>query len=67
MSEFSSALNIALIKKEAKKKDLADYCNVSPTTISRWCNGLAQPNKAHKEQVLNYVEMKESDFYRLGE
>lgn len=50
-------------------KDIANIVDVSPATVSRWANGLANPT-LHMQTVINdlrYVVERLSDFYTADE
>ena len=63
---ISKSIEIALIKKGIKKKDLAAGLNVSTTTISNLCNN-KHCSSGMLERLSKFFNMQTSKFIALGE
>lgn len=63
---ISKSIEIALIKKGIKKKDLAVGLDVSTTTISSLCNSKHCSSRMLKD-LSGFFDMPASKFIALGE
>ncbi len=64
--DISKSIQIALINKKLRKKDLAKGLNVSTTTISSLCNSKHCSSRM-LEQLSEFFKMPASEFIALGE
>ena len=51
-------LKVVLAEKKITNKELADYLDVRPGTVSRWCTNDSQPNIAMLFAIAQYLEVK---------
>ncbi len=63
---LGKALKIALIKKGMKGKELAEAMDVAPSSISIWI-AKGNMNQSNLIQICINLDMKVSEFVRLGE
>ena len=64
--DISKSIQIALINKGLKKKDLAKGLGVSTTTITSLCNSKHCSSRM-LEQLSKFFDMPASEFVALGE
>ena len=62
---LGKSLEIALIKKGIKKKDLAVQMEVKPQQVTQWVRGSI--SKSHLVNICDFLEMPVSEFIALGE
>jgi putative transcriptional regulator len=53
-------LKVVLAEKKKTSRELADYLNVRPGTVSRWCTNDSQPNIATLFEIAKYLDVKAS-------
>jgi len=53
-------LKVVLAEKKKTNKELADYLNVQPGTVSRWCTNDSQPSIATLFEIAKYLDVKVS-------
>lgn len=53
--EFSSTLDSLLLIKKVKNKDLADYLEVTPSTISQYRHGKIKPDLITLKKICDYA------------
>lgn len=63
---LSKSLEMALVVRGMKKKELAESLGVKPQQVSKWC-GTGNISKTNIEQICNLLEMPVSEFVALGE
>ena len=63
---FGESLAMAIRKKGINNTILAKELGVHKDSISRWIK-LGSPSKTHREEILNYFDMRETDFLLLSE
>ena len=51
-------LKVLLAEKKVTNKELADYLNVRPGTVSRWCTNDSQPNIATLFRIAKFLDIK---------
>jgi len=51
-------LKVLLAEKKVTNKELADYLDVQPGTVSRWCTNDSQPNIATLFKIAKFLEIK---------
>jgi len=51
-------LKVILAEKKRTNKELADYLDVRPGTVSRWCTNDSQPNIATLFEIAKYLDVK---------
>ena len=58
---FKKNLKLLLEKKQSTQKDLAEYLNVSPSSINKWYNGKALPEMSKIDKICAFFGVNESD------
>lgn len=51
-------LKVLLAEKKKTNKELADYLNVQPGTVSRWCTNDSQPSVATLFEIAKFLDVK---------
>lgn len=64
---LGKSLKIALINKGMTQIELANKLSITPAHISRVANGVAKMNEDLLSRITTELDMKASDFVRLGE
>jgi transcriptional regulator with XRE-family HTH domain len=53
-------IKLALVGAKKTNRELADYLNINPQTVSRWCTNDSQPNVATLFEIAKFLKVKVS-------
>lgn len=72
MRQYAKCLNKAYGNAKAEdprlmKRDLQQFCGVSPRTVTEWFYDRVEPSRENKDKILAFFKLKESEFIKLGE
>lgn len=62
-ANFKNALRYLLIEKDFSQKKLAVLLNTTQQTVSRWCNGLCEPNYFTLCEICNIFDVTPCFFF----
>lgn len=48
-------IRVVLAEKEKTSRQLANYLEVAPNTVSRWCRNVSQPDLQTIHRIANYL------------
>ena len=51
-------IKVSLVEHKKTNKELANYLNVEPATVSRWCTNDSQPNIATLFEIAKFLNVK---------
>lgn len=65
--DLKKSINKAIAETGKSNKELAEFLNVAPKTISAWKAKTQSPSAFKLEMIAAFFEMKPSEFIALGE
>lgn len=60
---FHEKLKEIRVQKEKTQKDLADYLNISPQSVSKWENGEALPSLEYLPKIAKFYNCAIDSFF----
>ena len=54
-----------LVEHDKRAYELADYLNISGTTVSYWCSNSHQPNIFHSILIAKFFKTSVEDIFKL--
>lgn len=58
---FGKNLQFYLDSKQISQTELANYLEVSPTSVNNWCRGLKTPRMDKVDKICNFFHINRSD------
>lgn len=58
---FGKNLQFYLESKQISQTELANYLEVSPTSVNNWCRGLKTPRMDKVDKICNFFHINRSD------